>query len=206
MKVSKKTIKVLAVMLIILICTVGCAKKTDSTGGTDTSQGTATGQRTEIIPTDSINDDDATSGEDFEPTAPTASTEPEESTKTENPENTTGSNNEPELYVLKGVWKFQDKLSIPEEIEEGAGTYFSYWVMSMLEFTSNGEVFDGGISFVGLLTEDWQDLGYGVEHVYSSEYGWDDEAYKTIDLGPYPQEINPYFYKWFIKNAEKVSD
>lgn len=190
MKTRRNLARVLAVLLALamLMCAVGCSKGENTTGDdTQSTSNNTSGNATTTAPSDGT-----TGGDNTNTTAP--------------------EDDEPEIYVLSGVWKFHEELSVPDEIPEETLGYFDlYNFYVMLNYETNGQVCnDAYIEINGTTTGSRMELEFvansGIGCVYSLSDGWVNESYRTVDFGEYPQEIAGYFYKWIIKNADKVSD
>lgn len=185
MKTRRNLARVLAVLLALamLMCAVGCSKGENTTGDdTQSTSNNTSGNATTTAPSDGT-----TGGDNTNTTAP--------------------EDDEPEIYVLSGVWKFHEELSVPDEIPEETKLKYSFVFSIVTDYESNGEVFSEYMCFSGGLAEDWLLLHYSSTSVYySASGGWKNEAYRTVDLGEYPQEVTEYCYKWFVANADKISD
>lgn len=135
-------------------------------------------------------------------------------TSGDNTGTTASEDDEPELYVVSGVWKFNEKLTFPKMTEENS----SWDCWESLNFTSNRKKYDGEIN----VTTWWYMDGttcfvlayhasgeFEADHAYevfdSVPARWTNEGYRTVDFGEYPQEVSKGFYEWFVANAKKVS-
>ena len=134
-------------------------------------------------------------------------------TSGDNTGTTASEDDEPELYVVSGVWKFNEKLTFPRLTEADGVKSF----MEKLTFTSDGKLYDRymditmrwysdsvtcfTMTYVSM-TSLFADRAY---ESYETPAKWNAEGYKTVDFGEYPQEVSKGFYEWFVANAKKVS-
>lgn len=134
-------------------------------------------------------------------------------TSGDNTGTTAPEDDEPELYVVSGVWKFNEKLTFPHVTKEEREWGFS----EELSFVTNGKTYDrwfcvGAWWYNDDLTcfrmeyvassSHYSDCGY---ESYDTPAKWNAEGYKTVDFGENPQEVSKGFYEWFVANAKKVS-
>lgn len=193
MKTRKNLTRVLAALLVLvmLMCAVGCSKGENTTGSADNTQGTSNNNPGNTISgdnTDTTVSNDGTIGGDN-----TGTTAPED--------------DEPEFYVLSGVWKINGVMvnTIPEDERAQYNGGFE----ADISFTSNGKVFDNitwsyfglldmiSFTFMSFERDDFADLYF--------EQSWREEAsdYMILDFGNIPQEVTRDFYTWFTANATK---
>lgn len=103
---------------------------------------------------------------------------------------------EPELYVIRGVWKLNDELV--NRVPEGERVA----VNQDIEFMSNGKAFNlimwSYDEFFEMVT-----LGEANNNNLIPLYtnGWETKDYMTLDFGDIPQEVSKEFYEWFTLNA-----
>lgn len=116
---------------------------------------------------------------------------------------------EPELYILTGVWKFNDELINPVPEDERADYNGSF--EQEIDFVTNGIVcYKIHWSYFGVY--DWQDITFyhkrdigGLILLYMDEKSYDkwERDYMELDFGDVPQEVSEEFYHWFTANATK---
>lgn len=183
--------------LLMLLSVVGCSKGVDTTTNGDAGVSNTTGENKQ--PSGNQNGD---------------VNQPDDNTKPSETDTPTNGDEEPELYVVSGVWKFNEKLTFPQLTAENSAWD---WFVS-LNFTTNEKRYDGEIHVASWLYleettcfilayhatgEFEEDNAYEVFDCVPAR--WTDEGYRTIDFGTYPQEVKREFYEWFIDNAQQVS-
>lgn len=104
---------------------------------------------------------------------------------------------EPKEYTLSGTWVFNDTLkcnvSVSANINytSSLSTGIKHLYMEVNKDGNSIDVIYGGNGMI-----------LGPVDVYWD--GWDDDSYKTIDLGSTPQTVSKEFYNWFTENATRI--
>lgn len=189
MKTKKNLARVLAALLALamLMCAVGCSKGENTTGdNTQSTSNNTSGNTTTTAPNDGT-----TGGDNTNTTAP--------------------EDDEPDVYVISGVWKFNEKLNVPHLTEDNRNWGFT----EELNFTSNGVVFDRFLDVTAWRYDDTctclvleyvllsSSSGERAYESFDTPAKWLNEAYRTVDFGDIPQEVSKGFYEWFVENAVK---
>ena len=189
---KRTSVKILALLLVLImaLCMVACNKEQQSDNSTTTNGQNASGTSVDNNTTNGTNQPDRN-----------------DNTTAGSNEQTTGDDvDEPEFYVLSGVWKFNETINLPVLFSNGES-----FVDSDVEFVANNEKFCAIV--VGLIGDGRgtvifspDDHGKNGIILFSSFTGQAaDDVYKTVDFGEYPQEVSKGFYEWFVANAKKVS-
>lgn len=189
MNTKRNVARVLAALLTLamLMCAVGCSKNGNTTTGGNADVSNTTGNNKQPG-----GNDNTTGGK---------------------VDNTVPGNEEPELYVVSGVWKFNEKLNFPHVTKEEREWGFS----EELNFVTNGKTYDRWFCVSAWWYND--DLTcFKMEYIASSSHSfdcgyesydtpakWNAEGYKTVDFGENPQEVSQGFYEWLVQNAQKVA-
>lgn len=121
----------------------------------------------------------------------------------------TENEDEPDVYVISGVWKFNDTITTiefenPDEIPEGIPESMHTYSMTMrnITYSCNGRVYeDGYIEVIDTIAGTVEVL-ISAGNVYNSIDGWR-KSYQTVDFGDIPQEVSKDFYNWMKANAVK---
>lgn len=184
-----KTKRILAALLALamLMCAVGCSKGENTTGdNTQSTSNNTSGNATTTAPNDGT-----TGGDNTNTTAP--------------------EDDEPEIYVLSGVWKFNEKLTFPHVTKEEGEWGFC----EELNYTTNGTAYDRWFSVRAWWYDDsltcfsmdfFAMTSFSGDRAYESydtPAKWNSEGYRTVDFGDVPQEVSKGFYEWFVENAVK---
>lgn len=112
---------------------------------------------------------------------------------------------EPELYVIRGVWKLNDELvkPAPKDGQADASGAFD----QEIEFMANGETFDHlQWRYWAVVNDEELNIASSIRrkmvYLYASlKGGWKTKDYMTLDFGDIPQEVSKEFYEWFTLNA-----
>ena len=193
MKLKKNAARVLVALLVLvmLMCAVGCSKGENTTGAADHTQGTSNN-----------NSGNTTSGDNTDTTVSNDGTIGGDNTGTTAPED-----DEPEFYVLSGVWKINGVMvnTIPEDERAQYNGGFE----AEISFTSNGKVFDNiSWSYYGPMDRIKFMIWSSERNEFIGLYSWQqwenvDSEYMTLNFGDIPQEVSKDFYIWFSANATK---
>ena len=92
------------------------------------------------------------------------------------------------MATIKGKWVFNDAITLRGPLHKEIVNFISY----------------GDVNYTGF-EEEVITLIYsadvGLDYVYFSDTGWEDEAFRTVDFGETEQTVSDEFYTWFTANA-----
>lgn len=211
----KRMTKILALLLAMGTLLCACSGGGSTTAPADTSPETSTPETTLApTPAPTESDPETTAPATEPPATTTAPTDTGDNPGgTAQPSEPTEGDEEPELYVVYGVWQFNETLTFPHLTEEE----HDWGCTEEITFQSNGKVYDRWLDMRAWWYDDTVTcfvLSYsalsstGVDNAYESydtPARWTDENYRTVDFGAYPQSVSKEFYQWFVKNAQQVS-
>lgn len=127
----------------------------------------------------------------------------------DNADTTVPEGDEPELYMLDGVWRFHETLVNPLPEDERAA--YNGGFEQEIDFVTNGIVcceiawsYFGVFDWQNIILSSTDDLS-GLILLYMDEKSTDkwERDYMELDFGDVPQEVSEEFYHWFTTNATK---
>lgn len=196
----KRMTSILAMLLALamLLSMVGCSRETGTSGKRDDTQGTTVAKNNGTV---GGSEDTSTTGGDVGNATGNIDT----SVPTEG-------NDEPDVYVISGKWKFNDTLVMielenPTEYPEFMGVYG--FEIQNITYSINGILYEDSMISILLDLLYQEDNMTTIQVIFYADtayvwtVGWKNAVYQTIDFGDIPQEVSKDFYNWMNANATK---